>query len=167
MGSIEEKLISRETARHFRIFFGTLASCSVSGMLRSSFPCKEPVINMFPHIFKHFYLNITGRIFVLQQRHFWVILSITFTVSMCSKSKYLLRLPLQGKMPCVIHVSTQCFQINLTCHKIFPVSASRRFIQFTRNPERMSSAFAGIVMSYEQVSPVKTGMEKVYVKLRL
>ena len=167
MGSIEEKLISLETARHFRIFFGTLASCSVSGMLRSSFPCKEPVINMFPHIFKHFYLNITGRIFVLQQRHFWVILSITFTVSMCSKSKYLLRLPLQGKMPCVIHVSTQCFQSYLTCHKIFPVSASRRFIQFTRNPERMSSAFAGIVMSYEQVSPVKTGMEKVYVKLRL
>ena len=164
MGSIEEKLISRETARHFRIFFGTLASCSVSGMLRSSFPCKEPIIKTL----KHFYLNITGKnICSIQQGHFWVILSITFTVSMCSKSKYLLRLPLQGKMPCVIHVSTQCFQSYLTCHKIFPVSASRRFIQFTRNPERMSSAFAGIVMSYEQVSPVKTGMEKVNDKLRL
>ena len=33
----------------------------------------------------------------------------------------------------------------------------------TRNPERISSAFAGIVMS--RFSPVKTGMEKVYFKL--
>ena len=28
---MEEKLISRETALQFRIFFGTLASCSTSG----------------------------------------------------------------------------------------------------------------------------------------
>ena len=38
MGSMEEKLISLDTARHFRIFFGTLASCSASGTLRSSLP---------------------------------------------------------------------------------------------------------------------------------
>ena len=33
----------------------------------------------------------------------------------------------------------------LTCHRILPVSASRRFIQLTRNPDKMSSAFAGIL----------------------
>ena len=31
IGSAELKLISRDTARHFRIFLGTLASCSTSG----------------------------------------------------------------------------------------------------------------------------------------
>lgn len=31
IGSTEEKLISLETALHLRIFFGTLASCSLSG----------------------------------------------------------------------------------------------------------------------------------------
>ena len=31
MGSADEKLISLETARHLRIFVGTLASCSTSG----------------------------------------------------------------------------------------------------------------------------------------
>ena len=30
IGSIEEKLISLDTAAHFNIFFGTLASCSSS-----------------------------------------------------------------------------------------------------------------------------------------
>ena len=84
-------------------------------------------------------------ILALQQRHFWVSLGITFTVSMCAK--YLLRLPYQGKMPYVIYVSIQSSQSYLTCHNILPVSASRRFIQLTRNPERISSAFAGIVMS--------------------
>ena len=59
IGSIDEKLISLnkrvryilitclynlkahlDTALHLRIFLGTLASCSSSGMLRSSLPCK-------------------------------------------------------------------------------------------------------------------------------
>lgn len=31
MGSTDEKLISLDTALHFKIFFGTLASCSLSG----------------------------------------------------------------------------------------------------------------------------------------
>lgn len=31
MGSTEEKFISRDTARHFSTFFGTRASCSISG----------------------------------------------------------------------------------------------------------------------------------------
>lgn len=31
MGSTDEKFISLDTARHFNIFFGTLASCSLSG----------------------------------------------------------------------------------------------------------------------------------------
>lgn len=31
MGSTDEKLISLDTALHFNIFFGTLASCSLSG----------------------------------------------------------------------------------------------------------------------------------------
>ena len=30
--STDEKFISLETARHFKIFFGTLASCSTSGI---------------------------------------------------------------------------------------------------------------------------------------
>ena len=38
MGSMEEKLISLDTALHFNIFLGTRASCSSSGTLRSSFP---------------------------------------------------------------------------------------------------------------------------------
>ena len=57
IGSIEEKLISLnngfkhfniclwfahlDTALHLRIFFGTLASCSSSGILRSSLPCNK------------------------------------------------------------------------------------------------------------------------------
>lgn len=32
IGSTEEKFISLEIARHFKIFLGTLASCSTSGM---------------------------------------------------------------------------------------------------------------------------------------
>jgi hypothetical protein len=39
MGSTDEKLISLETARHLRIFFGTRASCSS--------PAKESKKNMF------------------------------------------------------------------------------------------------------------------------
>ena len=39
IGSMDEKLISLDTARHLSIFFGTLASCSSSGILRSSLPC--------------------------------------------------------------------------------------------------------------------------------
>ena len=58
-----------ETALHLRIFLGTLASCSVSGDDKSSFPC----------------------------------------------------------------------------HRIFPVSASRRFIQLTLKPLRISSAFEGMI----------------------
>ncbi len=69
MGSVELKLISLETARHFRIFFGTRASCSNSGTDRSSLPCQ----------------------------------------------------------------------------RIFPVSASRRFIQLTENPLRMSSEREGML----------------------
>lgn len=59
IGSIDEKLISLnngfktldlntglwlahlDTALHLSIFLGTLASCSSSGMLRSSFPCNK------------------------------------------------------------------------------------------------------------------------------
>lgn len=41
IGSFELKLNSLETARHFKIFFGTLASCSTSETERSSAPCQK------------------------------------------------------------------------------------------------------------------------------
>ena len=118
IGSIDEKLISLnkrvryilitclynlkahlDTALHLRIFLGTLASCSSSGMLRSSLPCKHCISRLW----------------------LW----------------------------------TQVFYFRLTCHRILPVSASRRFIQFTRNPDKMSSAFAGILWVCQFVKIMK------------
>ena len=45
IGSMDEKLISLDTARHLSIFFGTRASCSSSGILRSSLPYNETKLN--------------------------------------------------------------------------------------------------------------------------
>ena len=95
IGSMDEKLISLDTARHLSIFFGTLASCSSSGILRSSLPCNQTKLNK------------------ILKWSVWVI--------------------------------CKTIRVVVTCHSILPVSASLRFIQFTLNPDKISSALAGIL----------------------
>ena len=165
IGSIEEKLISLETARHFRIFFGTLASCSVSGMLRSSFPCKEPIINMFPHIFKHFYLNITGK----------NICSTTKTLLGDSKYYIYSFNVFKVKVPpeaAIARKDAMCYsRLNPMFTKLSHLPQDLPRVRVSEihpvHSEPGEDVFSLRRHRYEQVSPVATGMEKVYDKLRL
>ena len=161
MGSIEEKLISLETALHFRIFFGTLASCSVSGMLRSSFPCKEPIIKTL----KHFYLNITGK----------NICSTTRTLLGDSKYYIYSFNVFKVKVPpeaVIARKDAMCYsRLNPMFSKLSHLPQYLPRVRVSEihpvHSEPGEDVFSLRRHRYEQVSPVATGMEKVYDKLRL